>query len=184
MSGELLAGLREGVYLFALCHALARVEIHIEGAHGWAVNLPTWRWGPAWWLKLTNGKELTGYHVWLTVFLIGMFHLPLVYVGFSRELWAKCAASYMLTATAWDMQWFVWNPAWGFHGLVNRDVPWFRTKLLGLPVDYYMAYAVSGALTGLIWSPGLELWGGRTFAVAALSVLSIPAAKLSRSSRP
>ena len=78
------AAILEGLYVFALCHALGRVEIHIEGAHGWAVNLPTWRWGPPWWLKLTNGKELTGYHVWITVFLIGMFHLPLVLAGFSR----------------------------------------------------------------------------------------------------
>jgi hypothetical protein len=177
MSG-LAAGALEGVYLFALCHALARVEIHIEGAHGWAVNLPTWRWGPEWWLRATNGKELTGYHVWLTVFLIGMFHLPLVFAGFSLALLAKCAASYMLVTAAWDLQWFVWNPAWGFEGLRTRDVPWFRRKALGLPVDYFVGYAVSGALTALIWAPGLELWAGRTLAVAALSALSIPAARL------
>ena len=81
VSADLVAGIREGAYLFALCHILARVEIHIEGPHGWAVNLPTWRWGPNWWLNLTNGKELTGYHVWLTLFLIGMFHLPLIFVA-------------------------------------------------------------------------------------------------------
>ena len=85
MTPEHLRGIGEGVFLFALCHILARVEIHIEGAHGWAVNLPTWRWGPKWWLQLTNGKELTGYHVWLTLFLIGMFHLPLVFGEAWRE---------------------------------------------------------------------------------------------------
>jgi hypothetical protein len=178
VSAEAWRGVGEGVFLFVLCHFLARVEIHIEGDHGWAVKLPTWRWGPEWYLGLTNGKELTGYHVWLTLFLIGVFHMPLVLAGFSRELWAKCAASYMLLATAWDMQWFVWNPAWGFHALRTREVTWFRKKLLGLPVDYYMAYAASAGLTWLIWSPGLPLWAWRTGTVFVLSALSIPAATL------
>ena len=56
---------------------------------------------------------------------------------------------------------------------------WFRRKVLGLPVDYFMGYAVSGVLTALIWSPGLELWAGRAGAVLLLSALSIPAAKVS-----
>ncbi len=178
MSAELLRGASEGVYLFALCHVLARVEIHIEGAHGWAVNLPTWRWGPAWWLDLTNGKELTGYHVWLTLFLIGMFHLPLVFAGFSLALWAKCVSSYMMVTAAWDLQWFVWNPAWGFAALRAREVPWFKRKFLGLPVDYFLGYGVSAVLTAAIWLPGLELWAGRAAAVLLLSALSIPAAAL------
>ena len=177
MSPDFRHGAWEGLFLFAMCHALARVEIHIEGAHGWAVKLPTWRWGPKWWLELTNGKELTGYHVWLTLFLIGMFHLPLVFVEPSRALWAKCASSYMLVTGAWDMQWFVWNPHWGFMRLRRGDVPWFQKKLFGLPVDYYMAYATSGAITALIWAPGLEMWIARTAVVAILSGLTIPAAR-------
>lgn len=180
MTGDLLRGAAEGVYLFALCHILARVEIHIEGAHGWAVNLPTWRWGPEWWLNMTNGKELTGYHVWLTLFLIGMFHLPLAFAGFSLALWAKCASSYMMVTAAWDLQWFVWNPAWGFAALRARDVPWFRRKVLGLPVDYFAGYGVSGVLTALIWFPGMELWAGRAFSVLLLSALSIPAARFAK----
>ncbi len=103
----------EGLALFALCWILARLEIEIEGDKGWAAGLPTWRWGPEWFLNLTNGKELTGYHVWLSLFLIGVFHLPLVFCGFSRELWAKCASSYLLITAVWDLQWFAWNPAWG-----------------------------------------------------------------------
>ncbi len=173
-----LDGAVEGAYLFVICHVLARVEIHIEGPHGWAVNLPTWRWGPSWWLNLTNGKELTGYHLWLTLFLIGMFHLPLVFAGFSLALWAKCLSSYILVTAAWDLQWFVWNPAWGFDALRTREVPWFKHKILGLPVDYFMGYAVSGMLTALIWAPGLEMWAGRTLTVLLLSILSIPAAAL------
>lgn len=176
MSPELAQGVREGLALFLTCWLLARVEIEIEGPHGWAVTLPTWRWGPDWFLALTNGKEITGYHVWITLFLIAAFHLPLVFAGFSRALWAKCASSYLLTTSTWDLQWFAWNPAWGLAKFRATPIPWFRRKLFGFPVDYYAAVAGSGALSFLIWSPGTAQWLVRTGTVAAASVLSLAAA--------
>lgn len=166
----------EGLALFALCWLLAKVEIEIEGKDGWAVTLPTWRWEPEWFLNLSNGKAVTGYHVWLSLFLIGVFHLPLVFAGFSRELWAKCASSYLLITAVWDLQWFAWNPAWGLKRFRSTPIPWFRRKLLGFPVDYYGAVASSAAVTWLIWSPGLRAWGIRAAAVAAASALSVLAA--------
>jgi hypothetical protein len=174
-AGKLIvpSGVGEGAALFSLCWLLARVEIEIEGASGWAESLPTWRWGPEWWLRLTNGKAATGYHVWLTLFLIGAFHFPLVLSGFSRELWAKCLSSYLLTTAAWDLQWFAWNPAWGLKALRTRPVSWFRLKWLGFPVDYYAAVAASAATSALIWSPGMAQWLVRGATVAALSVVSV-----------
>ena len=180
MSPEAAAGVREGLALFALCWILAKTEIEIEGPHGWAVTLPTWRWEPEWWLNLTNGKAVTGYHVWLSLFLIGVFHMPLVFAGFSRELWAKCASSYLLLTSAWDLQWFAWNPAWGLAKFRSTPIPWFRRKLLGFPVDYYAAVAASAAATWLIWSPGLGLWCVRTGVVLAASALSLACASAAR----
>ena len=184
MNPESAAAVREGLALFALCWLLARVEIEIEGDRGWAASLPTWRWGPKWWLDLTNGKEVTGYHVWLTLFLIGVFHLPLVFVGFSRELWAKCASSYLLTTAVWDLQWFCWNPAWGLRKFRATPIPWFRRKLLGFPVDYYAAAASSGVASWLIWSSGIEAWGVRTATVLVASALSAAAALITRRRGP
>lgn len=178
MSAETAHAVREGLALFALCHILARVEIEIEGPHGWAVTLPTWRWGPEWFLSLTNGKAVTGYHVWLSLFLIGMFHLPLVFAGFSRALWAKCLSSYLLTTCTWDLQWFAWNPAWGLPKFRSTPIPWFRRKLLGFPVDYYAAVVASGAATVLLWAPGAHQWLIRLATVAALSALSLALAAL------
>jgi len=176
MNAETAAAVREGLALFALCWLLARAEIEIEGPHGWAVTLPTWRWGPEWWLNLTNGKEVTGYHVWLSLFLIGAMHLPLVFAGFSRALFAKCLSSYLLLTSTWDLQWFAWNPAWGLAAFRSRPIPWFRRKLLGFPVDYYAAYAMSGFATWLIWRPGLNGWLMRAATVIAASVAGLLAA--------
>lgn len=175
---ESAAAVREGLYLFALCWILAKVEIEIEGARGWAVSLPTWRWEPEWWLNLTNGKAVTGYHLWLTLFLIGVFHLPLVFSGFSRELWAKCVSSYLLITAAWDLQWFSWNPAWGLKRFMTTQIPWFRRKLLGFPVDYFAAVAASGAASRLIWRPGLQAWSLRAGVVLLASAVSVAAAGL------
>ncbi|HEX4047691.1 MAG TPA: hypothetical protein VH309_07655 [Elusimicrobiota bacterium] len=168
----------EGLALFALCWLLARVEIEIEGDKGWAASLPTWRWGPDWWLDLTNGKEVTGYHLWLTLFLVAVFHLPLVFAGFSRALWSKCVSSYLLTTAVWDLQWFAWNPAWGLARFRAAPIPWFRRKLLGFPVDYYAAVAASGASAFLIWRPGLGAWAVRTAAALAASAASVAAAEM------
>lgn len=170
----------EGLYLFVLAYLLARVEIEIEGDSGWAARLPTWRWGPEWWLSLTNGKELTGYHVWLTLFLIGVLHLPLVFSGFSRELLAKCLSTYLAVTAFWDLQWFAWNPAWGLEGLRERTVPWFRRKWLGFPADYYFAVVMSGTATFLVHRPGMAQWLIRIGVLAAASVLSVAAAAWAR----
>jgi hypothetical protein len=171
---------REGIALFVVCFLLAKVEIEIEGDKGWAASLPTWRWGPEWWLDFANGKEVTGYHVWMTLFLIAVFHLPIAFVGFSRELWAKCLSSYLLTTMVWDLQWFVWNPAWGLRRFRTEPVPWFRRKLLGFPVDYFVAIAASGASAALIWRPGLGDWGVRTGAALAASAAAVAVAGLLR----
>jgi hypothetical protein len=176
VSAEALTAIREGLFLFALCWLLAKVEIEIEGGSGWAATLPTWRWEPEWWLNLSNGKAVTGYHLWLSLFLVAVFHLPMVYAGFSRALWAKCASSYLLTTAAWDLQWFAWNPAWGFKKFRAAPIPWFRRKLFGFPADYYAAVAASAAASWLLWSPGTASWLVRTGTVAAASVLSVLAA--------
>ncbi len=173
MTADAAQAAREGLTLFALCWLLARVEIEIEGPRGWAVGLPTWRWGPEWWLNLTNGKEITGYHMWLSLFLIAVMHLPLVYAGWSRSLLAKCLSSYLLLTAAWDLQWFAWNPAWGLAALRTRPVPWFRRKLYGFPVDYYAAVVASAAAVALIWPAGLPAWEIRAGTLAAASLLSL-----------
>lgn len=180
MSAEAAQAAREGLALFVLCWLLARTEIEIEGARGWAVTLPTWRWGPEWFLNLTNGKEITGYHVWLTLLLIAFFHLPLVFVGFSRELWAKGVSSYLILTSAWDLQWFAWNPAWGIARFRREHVPWFRRTLLDFPVDYYLAVAASGAAAALIWRPALGAWAVRTATLLAASLVSVLAAGILR----
>ncbi len=65
-------------YLFGLCILLAYLEVQIEGPHGWAERLPTWRpqshaWYARLYTRLMGQKQLTGYHIGM--FLLVLFGL-------------------------------------------------------------------------------------------------------------
>ena len=60
----------------------AKLEIEIEGKHGWAEKLPTWRVERHVLLDMFfGGRPLTGYHVWAFLFVFTMFHLPFAWNG-------------------------------------------------------------------------------------------------------
>ena len=167
----------EGGFLFVLFHLLGKLEVEIEGPRGWAEALPTWRFQPPWWLSLTNGKPLTGYHVYMNLLLIAFFHLPLVYAGFSRALEARLLSAFFFAAVFWDFQWFLWNPAWGLRRFLTERIWWFPRKVLGFPAEYYAGLAASAAATGLLWPAGLGRWlrvaGALVLLTAASAGLSL-----------
>ena len=60
----------------------AKIEIEIEGRHGWAENLPTWRVEHHFLLDwFFGGRSLTGYHTWTFIFVLFLFHLPFFWTG-------------------------------------------------------------------------------------------------------
>ena len=68
-------------YLFVLAFFLALLEVQIEGRHGWAKKLPTWRphagkWYARLYAKIMGGKELTGYHAAIFGFVLALLHFP------------------------------------------------------------------------------------------------------------
>ena len=123
-----------GAYLFLIAFALAHLEIQIEGPHGWAAKLPTWRWdspGVRRWL----GKPVTGYHVWLMTVILLLLHVPQFYGG-SWEREADLLAMFFLLAVTWDVLWFGCNRHFGMalvsqgRGLVVPDLDPWRTPAL------------------------------------------------------
>lgn len=119
-----------------LSHVFARLEIEIEGEHGWATKLPTWRNRKTWFTTLTD-KTLTGYHVWTWTLVLLMFHLPFVALRwtFQRELLVLGFISLFWVLE--DFQWFLFNPHFGFNKFTKEDVSWHKKWLYGLPLEYY-----------------------------------------------
>jgi hypothetical protein len=67
-------------FMVLLAFILALWEIQIEGKDGWAAKAPCWRIEKGWLVRLMGGRPITGYHVFMTLFLIAMVHLPLFFV--------------------------------------------------------------------------------------------------------
>ena len=73
-------------FMVFLAFLLAFWEIQIEGKDGWASKLPGWRIEKGWLVKLAGGRPITGYHFFMTLFLIAIVHLPLFFVPWSWRL--------------------------------------------------------------------------------------------------
>lgn len=136
------------VYIFVMATVLAILEIQIEGANGWAKNLPTWRPSPNHpvakiYSKMMSGKELTGYHSAMFGFVLLIFHLPYFFgLPFNFENWLKTLSFFFIFIALWDFLWFVFNP---FHPLKNfaKNNPNHKSFFLNMPVDYYYSLAIS-----------------------------------------
>jgi hypothetical protein len=129
----------------------AMTEIQIEGPHGWAASLPTWRiehhplldifWG---------GRPLTGYHAWVFSFMFLVFHFPHVARGsFCLRTEARCLGGLMIFWIVEDFLWFALNPAYGLDRFTPAHIHWHHHWLLGVPTDY-LVFTVVGALL-LVW---------------------------------
>jgi len=138
--------------LLATAFLFAGAEIQIEGAAGWARNLPTWRIEQHPLLDLFwGGKPLTGYHAWVFAFMAAVFHLPLILTWrWNWRLEARILGSLMVFWILEDTLWFAFNPAFGLHRLSPEFAPWHKHWLLGLPVDYPVFLFVGLSL--IAWS--------------------------------
>ena len=133
-------------WILLLAVLFAQAEVQIEGAHGWASALPTWRVADAPVLKLLfGGRQITGYHVFIFAFMVAVFHLPYALLGgFSWRVEARILGSLMAFWIAEDILWFALNPAYGLSRLTPRDAPWHPHWCLGIPIDYFVCLG-SGA---------------------------------------
>ncbi len=137
-------------WILLLAFVFAKVEVQIEGRHGWAEKLPTWRveshplldvfWG---------GRPITGYHAWLFTFMALVFHLPLFYAErFTLQLEARILGGLALFWIVEDFLWFVINPAFGIRKFGRAHVPWHKVWVGPVPLDYVTFLAVAAALFG------------------------------------
>lgn len=133
------------VFVLIVSLVMALFEVQIEGARGWAANLPTWRihttfsvfgmWG-------TGEKPLTGYHIYLWLYLLALCHTPLLFTKWNWKLEFKVLALYSFISTFEGILWFVVNPAWGLLRF-KPGISWYREIwFLGLPAEYYLRFAI------------------------------------------
>jgi hypothetical protein len=179
------------IYLFAISIVLALLEIQIEGAKGWASDLPTWRLDAEWVLRLTSGKAVTGYHVWFNSLLILFLHLPFWFVPWNWASEFSIVGIFFLLAVQWDFLWFVLNPHFGLSRFSKEHVWWFRRWIWGIPGDYYiglilsfLSWMLAAILEGERPMAHASRWVACVLTLAALTICAVLWAGLRRRTRP
>lgn len=137
------------IYLFIMAVVLAILEIQIEGEHGWAKNLPTWRpTSPKWYVRLygkvMSGKEMTGYHLFMFSLVILIFHLPYVFgLTLTLEHWLKTLSLLFMFFVLWDFLWFVLNPHYPLKRFKKEHIDIHQKWFLKIPTDYWGGILIS-----------------------------------------
>ncbi|MDR2207430.1 MAG: hypothetical protein LBE22_00420 [Azoarcus sp.] len=142
-------------WVLLLAYFFANVEIQIEGAAGWAANLPTWRVEKHWLLDIFWGsRPITGYHAWIFSCVMLFFHFPLLFMGhFSWRAEARVIAFIAIFWIAEDFLWFVLNPAFGLTKFHSESVPWHIHWLGPAPLDYWTFLVLGFGLLALSCRP-------------------------------
>ena len=120
-------------FMVFLAFILALWEIQIEGKDGWAARLPGWRIEKGWLVKVTGGRPLTGYHLFMTLFLITMVHLPLFFTPWSWRLESLLIGFYLGMVLVEDFLWFALNPHYGLKSFRKGKIWWHRSWWGPLP---------------------------------------------------
>jgi hypothetical protein len=131
------------VFMTFLAFILALWEIQIEGKNGWAANLPGWCINKGWIMKLTGGRPLTGYHVYMSLLLVSMVHLPLFFTGWSWRLESLLLGFYVGMVFLEDFFWFVLNPAFGLRNFRKGTIWWHKTWWGPVPALYWFLAVIT-----------------------------------------
>ncbi|MFH1668192.1 MAG: hypothetical protein ABH884_04200 [Candidatus Komeilibacteria bacterium] len=176
------------IFLFVLALVLAELEVQIEGKHGWAEKLPTWRPKPnsklsRIYAKVMSKRELTGYHIAMFSFVLLILHAP-YFMGvkwtFAGEL---VTLSYnFIFVVVWDFLWFVLNPYYALRKFTGVHIWWHKKWVGFLPVDYYGGFVISFiiyvigsqyySLTLMDWVYNVLVWLGLTLAAVVIYLLA------------
>ncbi len=140
--------------LVAAAAFFALVEIQVEGSAGWAAALPTWRLENRWTRLLLGSRALTGYHLYVHLFVLVAVHLPYG-LGLAAPSWAAEARIVAFLVLFWvleDFLWFVLNPAYGLRRFTPEHAAWHAPSWWWImPREYWVLTPAALALYAWSW---------------------------------
>lgn len=129
--------------LMAIFYSL--LEIQVEGRDGWCRNLPTFRIN-VFFRKLLGGKPLTGYHLYLLIFMSIVFHGLFLGENYSWKITMKAIGLMSYFFVLEDIMWFVFNPHYTLKRFNKKCIDWHRRWVWGLPLTYYWGMIIGTTL--------------------------------------
>ena len=141
--------IKQFIYMIILAIIFSLWEIQVEGSEGWARHLPTFRIN-VFFNKLLGGKPLTGYHIYLLLFMTTVFHGLFSDEIYTCQTTLKALGLMSYFFVLEDFLWFVFNRHYKLSRFKKGQIEWHRRWIWGLPLTYYW---------GLIIGTGLLLLG-------------------------
>jgi hypothetical protein len=136
------------VFTIFMAFILAEWEIQIEGQDGWAAKAPGWRIEKGWLMKISGGRPVTGYHFYMTVFLVALVHLTLFFTAWTWRLECLLLGFYTAMVLIEDFLWFLLNPHFGLKKFRPGQIWWHKTWWGPVPSLYWFLGPLAGVL---IW---------------------------------
>ena len=118
-------------------------EIQIEGKNGWAKNLPCWKSKNKWIIKLMGGRPLTGYHLYMIIFLILIIHLPMFFTQWNLEKEFFLISFLFGFLIMEDFLWFVLNPHYGLKKFKKGQIEWGKNWWGPMPDFYWWSAGIA-----------------------------------------
>jgi hypothetical protein len=124
------------VFLILLAAIHAKLELQIEGKKaGWALRLPCWRIDNRF-TQFFLGKEITGYHYYLLIMFMFLFHSPYLFIEFTLKNELNILGLFCWYWIAEDWFWFLENSMYGLRNFKPGRIFWHRRWIWFLPVSY------------------------------------------------
>lgn len=134
------------VWMLILSFFHALQEREIEGKAGWARHLPTFRIN-IFLTKLLIGKEITGYHIYMLLMFLVIFHGIFITIPFSiqKELFILGLMSYYWVIE--DFLFFIVNPHYRFKNFRQGKISWHKRWIFKfIPVSYVWGIIIGTTL--------------------------------------
>ncbi len=135
--------------MFWVSFCFAKMEVEIEGEKGWAENLPTWRVSKDHIMSriFAGGRELTGYHLWVQLFVFSLLHMVYIFHPFLLSVELQIISFVFYVWITEDYMWFLLNPAFGFSKFKKENIWWHERHWWWVaPRDYFIFIPTATAL--------------------------------------
>jgi hypothetical protein len=136
------------IWILILAYFHSRQETEIEGKAGWARHLPTFRIS-VFITKLFLAKEITGYHIYLLLMFLTIFHGIFLFIPFTmkNEFIVLGLLNYYWVLE--DFLFFIVNPHFGISKFRKGCISWHKRWCIFnlIPVSYFWGLIIG---TGLL----------------------------------
>jgi hypothetical protein len=135
------------IYLFLVATLHSKLEIMIEcdETGGWAKKLPCWRFN-CYIIKLIIGKEITGYHTYMLILFLTLFHGLFLVDNWTLKKEFFVLGCFCIYWCIEDIMWFVQNKHYGLKKFRKGHISWHNRWFFYLPVSYWTSIIIGGIL--------------------------------------